>query len=50
MWHDRGAIPKMAIILQYVNVSNQHAEHLKFIQCYMSNTFQLKNKPHDSWF
>ena len=25
------------------NVSNQHAVHLKFIQSYMSNIFQLKN-------
>ena len=28
-------ITTMAIILQYVNVSNQEAIHLKFAQCYM---------------
>lgn len=34
----------MAIILQYIKVSNQEAVHLKFAQCYIWNIFQLKNK------
>lgn len=34
----------MAIVLQYINISNQHI-HLKHIQCYTSNIFQLKNNP-----
>lgn len=42
MWYDRGAVITMAIILSYRNVSNQHAMYLKFTQCHMSNTFQLK--------
>ena len=35
-------IATIAVILQYINVSNQHLVHLKFTQCYMPNTFQLK--------
>ena len=34
----------MAIILQYINGSNQHDVHLKCAQFYMSNIFQLKDK------
>ena len=34
----------MAIVLQYINVSNQHVVYPKFTQCYMSNIFQLKKK------
>lgn len=34
----------MAIILQYINGSNQFDVHLKCAQFYMSNTFQLKDK------
>lgn len=33
----------MLIILQYINGSNQHAEHLKLMKCYMIIS-RLKNK------
>lgn len=32
----------MAVILQHINASNQHAVHRKLTQCYMSSTFQFK--------
>lgn len=37
-------IATMAIILQCINVSNQHVIHLKFTQCYTSNIFQQNVK------
>lgn len=33
-----------AIILQYINVWDQHIAHLTFIQCYMSILSLLKKK------
>lgn len=30
------------VMLQYINVSNQHVVPLKFIQCFVSSIFQLK--------
>lgn len=30
------------IVLQYINVSNEHTVHFKCIQHYMSNIFNLK--------
>lgn len=34
----------MAVILQHVNASNQHAVHRKLTQCYTSTTFQFKTR------
>lgn len=34
----------VAVMLQYVNVSNQHVVHLKLTQWSMSKIFQLKRK------
>ena len=42
-------ITTMAIILQYINVSNQHVVHLKLSPCYMSNIFQLRKKESLYW-
>lgn len=33
-----------AIVSRYINVSNQHIVHLKFIQYYMPNISNLKKK------
>ena len=32
----------VAIIPQYIKVSNEHVVHLRFTQYYMSNIFQLR--------
>ena len=32
----------LTVTLQYLNPSNQHDVHLRFIQCYMSDIFQFK--------
>ena len=34
----------MAIILQYLNVPNQHVVHLKLTLCYVSNRFQTSKQ------
>ena len=34
----------MAIVIQYINMSNEHIAYLKPIQCQMSNISQLENK------
>ena len=34
----------VAILLQYMNVSNQHVVHLELRQCYMSHMFRLREK------
>lgn len=41
MWHD-GSVANvlMVIILQHINLLNQHIVHFKFIQCYMPIIFQ----------
>lgn len=39
----------MVIILQYINVSNQHVTHLKHTQCDMSIISQQKKKRTRKW-
>lgn len=34
----------LTVTLQYLNPSNQHDVHLRFIQCYMSDIFEIKQK------
>ena len=34
----------MAVMLQYIDISNQHMEHFKFIQ-YLSNILKIKILP-----
>lgn len=41
-WRDSSAA--VAIMLHYINISNQHVVHLEFNQRHMSNIFQIKKK------
>lgn len=41
---------RAVIILQYINVSNQHVVHLKLMQCCLSIIFQWKKKATEHWF
>lgn len=33
------------MVLQYINVSNQHTVHVQLMQCYISIISQLKKSP-----
>lgn len=48
-------VATMKIILQYVNVANEHVVHLKYTKYYTSNVFQFfkkkaeKGRQKNSW-